>query len=78
MKKTLRKLTIVSSIVAMMAVSFTGCAKKTECEGCSETKKCNKYEISYDGESESGYLCDDCYEDMKGIVELVGGKIKKK
>lgn len=83
MKKLLKKTVAVAGIITMMAMTMTGCAKKTECEMCEETKKCNKYEITMDGESESGYLCEDCADQMQAIVDLAkaGGadaKMKKK
>lgn len=78
MKKAIKKATVLVSLVSMMTISLAGCAKKTECEMCQETKKCYKYEMTVEGETESGYLCDTCADTMKGLVGLVGGEIKKK
>lgn len=78
MRKAIKKVTVMVGLVSMMALSLTGCKKKTECEMCGETKSCYKYEITYDGDSESGYLCDDCADTMKSLTELAGGKFKKK
>lgn len=69
MKKLFKKTVAVVGLVSMMAVAMTGCAKKTECEGCNETKKCHKYECTLDGETETGYLCDSCADMMKGMVD---------
>ena len=52
--------------------------KKTECQSCGYIESCYKYEISYDGEKESGYLCDDCAKEMKSCVEIIGGKMERK
>lgn len=78
MKKNLRKVFVSIGLIGIMSASLVGCKKKTECESCEEIKKCQKYEVTVLGESEEGYLCDDCYEEMKAYVSLLGGKIKKK
>ena len=77
MKKFAKKVAVVFSISAMMAVSLVGCAKKTECYECEKEKKCHQYEISFMGESEKGWLCKDCAEDTKEMCEEMGVDFKK-
>lgn len=78
MKKAIKKVGLFVSMVGIMSMTLVGCAKKTECEICGETKKCNKYEVSAAGETETGWLCDDCADDMEELLKLTGGTIKKK
>lgn len=78
MKKLVKKVLVVASISTFMCLAFAGCKKETECEGCAETKKCAEYEAELLGETESGWFCDDCADDMKTSVEAFGGKWKKK
>ncbi len=48
-----------------------------ECSYCAQTLACFNYEVTYDGETEEGYFCDDCDDIFKGIVPLIGGSMKK-
>ncbi len=76
--KKLKKVGAVVTLACMMTVSLAGCAKKTECEGCGEKKKCNKYEAELLGESETGWFCSDCADEMESYIEMFGGTFKKK
>ena len=78
MKKTLRRVAVVVSMATIMTASFAGCAKKTTCASCEQEKKCNKYEISFEGEKSTNWICDDCIDTYKSLTQLVGGTIKKK
>lgn len=78
MKKVIKKAGLLVSMVGLMTMTLVGCAKKTECEACGETKKCYEYEASAGGETETGWLCDDCAEEMEAIMKLGGGTFKKK
>ena len=78
MKKTIKKIGLFVSMVGLMTMTLVGCSKKTECERCFETKKCYEYEASVDGETETGWFCDDCAEDMESLFSLSGGTFKKK
>lgn len=71
MRKAMKKVVSVAAVTVMMAMCFTGCAKKTECEGCNETKKCNKYEVTMEGDTETGWLCKDCADEMESMVDLI-------
>ena len=86
-KKKNTGLIIAVSVVAFLVVfSFVFVAtKRKECEGCGETKLCTKYEVtlSYGGnhESKTGWLCDDCYKEMKDEAkeyENYGAEVKIK
>ena len=77
MKKFAKKLVVLTTLSALMSLSLVGCAKKTECEGCGEEKKCHEYKATYEGESETGWFCKDCAEDMEEVIEALGGKWKK-
>lgn len=78
MKKFTKKLVAVLSITTLMSLSLVGCAKKTECEGCGEEKKCHEYEASLLGETETGWFCNDCADEMEAVIEGLGGKWGKK
>lgn len=65
-------------LILVLKKGGSGKAKETECEGCYEVKMCKEYTITAFGESEDGWLCDDCYDEMKGYIEMFGGKIKAK
>lgn len=78
MKKAIKKAGLFVSMVGIMSMTLVGCAKKTECESCGETKKCYEYEASFNGETETGWLCDDCAEEMEALMNLGGGTLKKK
>ena len=78
MKKAIKKAGLFVSMVGLMSMSLVGCAKKTECELCEQTKKCNEYEASYGGETETGWFCDDCADQMEALMNLGGGTFKKK
>ena len=78
MKKTIKKIGLFVSLAGLMTMTLVGCSKKTECELCGETKKCYEYEASVDGETETGWFCDDCAEDMESLFSLSGGTFKKK
>ncbi len=78
MKKFTKKLVAVLSMTALMSLALVGCAKKTECEGCGEEKKCHEYEASFLGETESGWFCDDCADQMEAAIKSFGGTWDKK
>lgn len=78
MKKAIKKAGLFVSMVGLMSMTLVGCAKKTECEGCEKTKKCYEYEATAYGETETGWFCDDCAEEMEALMGLVGGTFKKK
>lgn len=81
----------VLAIIAVVLVIVLGKgggkskSKVTTCEMCSEEKSCYEYEITMDGETESGWLCDDCADTMEGLISLAkamdpstDAKMKKK
>lgn len=78
MKKAIKKVGLLVGMVGLMTMTLVGCSKKTECELCGETKKCYEYEASAGGETETGWFCDDCAEDMESLFSLSGGTFKKK
>ncbi|MBP3621149.1 MAG: hypothetical protein J6J16_05260 [Lachnospiraceae bacterium] len=78
MRKAVKKVLAVTTLAALMSLSLVGCAKKTECEGCGEEKKCKEYEMTFMGETESGWLCKDCAEDTEAMCESMGIDFKKK
>lgn len=73
MKKLAKKVVLAVSLAAMMSMSLVGCAKKTECEGCGEKKKCHQYEVTMDGQSEKGWFCSDCADEMEGYIDMING-----
>ena len=78
MKKFTKKLVALTTLATLMSLTLVGCAKKTDCEGCGEEKKCYEYEATYMGETESGWFCDECAEDMESIIKALGGEWDKK
>lgn len=78
MKKLVKRTVALVSLAALMSLSLVGCAKKTECEGCGEEKKCHEYEATFMGESESGWFCDDCADEMETYIKAFGGTWDKK
>lgn len=50
-----------------MAMGLAGCKKETECSGCGEVKKCDSYEIM----GEEVWMCDDCYEAIEALGDLL-------
>ncbi|MCM1083751.1 MAG: hypothetical protein NC393_09875 [Clostridium sp.] len=78
MKKAIKKAGLLVSMVGLMSMTLVGCAKKTECEACGETKKCYEYEMSLEGETETAWYCDDCAEEMESLITSFGGTFKKK
>ncbi|MBO5426563.1 MAG: hypothetical protein J6A25_13725 [Lachnospiraceae bacterium] len=78
MKKFAKKLVALTTLSALMSLALVGCAKRTECEGCEEKKKCYEYEASFMGETESGWFCDDCAEEMESYIKAFGGDWEKK
>lgn len=64
MKKKLSKAAVLASVVMMLSLSLTGCAKKVECDMCGETKKCKQYEVL----GEEINVCGDC----KSALEEIG------
>jgi len=61
-----------------MSLSLVGCAKRTECESCGDKKFCNEYEMSFMGETESGWLCKDCAKDAEEMCDSMGIDFDKK
>ena len=78
MKKAIKKAGLLVSMVGLMIMTLTGCAKETDCEHCYETKKCYEYKISVVGATDTLWLCDDCAIWYEDIIELSGGTFKKK
>lgn len=78
MKKAIKRVGLLVSMVGLMSMTLVGCAKKTECEACGETKKCYEYEATLEGETETAWYCDDCAEDVEALITSFGGTFKKK
>lgn len=69
---------IVVVLILVLKKGGSGKAEERECEMCYQTKMCKEYTVTAFGESEDGWFCDDCYNEMKTYVEMFGGKIKAK
>ena len=69
---------IAAIIVLIFVLKGKGGYTTRECEACEETKKCKEYVLSYEGQTENGWLCDDCYKEAKSFIELMGGTLKEK
>lgn len=69
---------LLVTMSALMSLTFVGCKKKTECDSCGEVKKCGQYEATLLGESEKGWFCDDCADEMETYIKAFGGDWKKK
>lgn len=69
---------VVVVLIFVLKKGGSGKAKETECESCGQVKMCKEYTVTAFGESEDGWLCDDCYDEMATYIEMFGGKIKAK
>ena len=63
-------------IVLLPMLLLTGCAKKVNCAECGQTKKGKTYTIEVLGQTRKADICDDCIDQVRSYVTLVGGKIK--
>lgn len=78
MKKFGKRLVLIASITALMALTLTGCGKKTQCDGCLDEKMCNEYEVSALGQSEDMWLCNDCADELEDEGGQFGVELEKK
>lgn len=78
MKSFGKKLVLVVSVATLMALTLTGCGKKTECEGCLDEKMCKEYVVSGLGQSEDMWLCNDCADELEEDGSQYGVDIEKK
>lgn len=64
----MKKKVLALMLAVVATLSLTACGGKTgTCEGCGKEDVKIK-ELSYEGES--AWLCDDCYDAAKAIIEL--------
>lgn len=64
-------------IIIVCVLCMVGCFNET-CEQCHKKKSCSTYVIQYNGTSEEGSMCSDCFEKAKEKYEAMGGTVEKK
>lgn len=72
---------IVAVVVLILVLSKgkkSGHYEKKECEMCAVTKDCKEYEMSFLGETETFWCCDDCFDDVEGMYSAWGVEVKEK
>lgn len=65
--KSFKKLLAVLMVTLLCVLSLTACGSNTrKCDECGKEAECTKVEIA----GQEGWICDDCYEANKEIIEL--------
>lgn len=66
--KKLKKVLIVSGLMATMAMGIVACGKKeVKCDSCGQVAKCSKYEI----EGDEVWFCDPCKKLVDSVKDLM-------
>ncbi|MDE7298094.1 MAG: hypothetical protein K2N94_04605 [Lachnospiraceae bacterium] len=65
--KNMKKRFLAVLLVTVSLLSLAGCGK-FKCDMCGEEKSGKKHEQTVLGETLT--ICDDCYETVKGVVDL--------
>lgn len=65
MKRRMKKVLVLISVMAVLTVGFTGCGKKV-CDFCGEEAKCKTEEVL----GEEVNICKDCQKDLEDLADM--------